>query len=68
MSINETGAECTKCGDYNCTYLCLGCVIRLLMVAGLSLDKSIQITKMEGIYLDDYIIDEIKREIKTNEN
>jgi hypothetical protein len=31
------------------------------MVAGLSLDKSIQIIKMEGIYLDDYIIDEIKR-------
>lgn len=62
MSVNETGAECTFCGDYNCSYLCVGCVLKILMSTGLSLDKSISILKEQnGITIDDYIIEEIKR-------
>lgn len=65
MSVNETGASCTNCGDYNCTYLCIGCVIRILLSIGKNLDECKNIlTTHNGIIIDNYILDEITRELK----
>ena len=31
MSINESGAECSICGSYNCEYICTECLAEFLM-------------------------------------
>lgn len=59
MSVNETGAECSNCGTYNCGYLCYECVGLLLYKLGFSIEKVIEILKTQDIKLESWEIEGI---------
>ena len=63
MSVNDTGADCTCCGSYNCSYLCLSCVLTMLLFAGVEEAKAIDLLKEHGIELDQIEIEEARRNI-----
>lgn len=63
MSINETGAECSECGSYNCGYLCFSCVATILVNAGNTLDMALSILKKHDITLEPFEIDEVKEHL-----
>ena len=63
MSVNETGADCTLCGSYNCSYLCVPCVLAMLIEAGNSEDKAIHQLKNHGISIEPYELEEVRRNL-----
>lgn len=65
MSVNDSGAECSQCGSYNCEYLCTECVLELLLEVGIPKDKALTALENKGIELEEWQIKEVE---KNNEN
>lgn len=66
MGINESGAECSNCGSYNCGYLCYACVTEILLDVGIGYDSAITILRKWNIELEDYEINDIRQYLDTH--
>jgi hypothetical protein len=67
MSVNDTGADCTICGSYNCSYICTECLLVILLQLGIDETKALKILANHWIELEPYQIDEAKRQVAKRE-